>query len=102
MLSLVRRSFTPAVMLGWLLVGGPATAAVPEIKDDAHFFKAETLAKASEGETEIQGDGFCMPDVQVAVGLGRKARDHLRVTALLQVSVDDLGDEVRADVPPFG
>ena len=43
-----------------------------------------------------------MPDVQVAVGLGRKARDHFRVTALLQVSVDDLGDEVRADVPPFG
>ena len=56
MLSLVRRSFMPAVVLGWLLVGGPATAAVPEIKDDAHFFKAETLAKANNVVRQIHDE----------------------------------------------
>src|SRR5437899_12466704 len=47
MLSLVRWTLLPAVVLGWLLVGGAATAAVPEIKDEAHFFKADTLRKAN-------------------------------------------------------
>jgi len=55
-----------------------------------------------ERQTEIQADGLRMPDVQVAVGFGREAGGHLRGTALPEVLVDDLGDEVGADAPLMG
>src|SRR5215831_1688636 len=46
MLPLVRWTLMPAVVLGLLLIGGPAGAAGTEIKDEAHFFKPDTVRKA--------------------------------------------------------
>src|SRR6266851_1137406 len=56
MLSLVRWTLTPVVVLGWLLAGGPAIAAVPEVRDDAHLFKPETLKKANNIIREIHDE----------------------------------------------
>src|SRR5712692_10358791 len=56
MSSLVRWPLMPAVVLGWLLAGGLATAAVPEIKDEARFFKKETLQKANDIIREIHDE----------------------------------------------
>src|SRR5690242_13405500 len=46
MLSLMRWSWLPAVVLSLLLVGGPSSAAEPGIIDNAHFFKPETVKRA--------------------------------------------------------
>ena len=51
MFSLVRWTLMPAVVLGLLLVSGPAGAA--GIKDEAHFFKPETVRKADAIIREI-------------------------------------------------
>ena len=56
MLSLVRWTLMPAVVLGWLLAGGPAIAAVPEVKDDAHMFSPEARQKANNIIREIHDD----------------------------------------------
>ena len=56
MLSLVRWTLMPAVVLGWLLAGGQAIAAVPEVRDDGHFFKPETLKKANDIIREIHDE----------------------------------------------
>ena len=48
MVSPVRWALIPAVIVGWLVASGPAAAAVPEIKDDARFFSAETIRKAND------------------------------------------------------
>jgi hypothetical protein len=46
MFSLARRTVMPTLILAGLLVGGPAPAAGPEINDEGHFFKPETVSKA--------------------------------------------------------
>src|SRR5207253_4695224 len=56
MLSLLRWTLTPAIVLGWLLASGRATAAIPEIKDEAHFFNKETLQKANDVIREIHDE----------------------------------------------
>src|SRR5438128_11927602 len=53
MLSLLRWTLTPAVVLGWLMASGPAVA---EIRDEAHFFKKETLHKANDIIRQIHDD----------------------------------------------
>ncbi len=46
-------------------------------------------------DAEVQGDALGVPDVQVAVGLGREARHHLApVLAGSDVSQDEVEDEV--------
>src|SRR5262249_43006813 len=46
-------------------------------------------------EVEVEADRFGVPDVQVAVRLGRKSRDHAPVEAARRHVVgDDLPDEV--------
>src|SRR5260370_25906409 len=56
MLSLVRWTLMPAVVLGWLLAGGPAIAAVPEVRDDALLFTLETLKRANNIIREIHDE----------------------------------------------
>src|SRR5258708_18386684 len=46
------------------------------------------------GNAEVEADGLGVADVQVAVGLGRKARDDLRVTLRGDIRRDDVADEV--------
>ena len=48
------------------------------------------------GDAEVEAHGLGVADVQVAVGLGRKAGDHLRLPAGRQVGADDVADEVAA------
>ena len=45
-------------------------------------------------EAEVEADGLRVPEMQVAVRLGRKARHHLLVLAGGEVCLDDLADEV--------
>src|SRR6266851_216399 len=53
MLRIVRWALIPAVLVGWLLAGGIASAAVPEVKDEARILKPETLRKANAIIREI-------------------------------------------------
>src|SRR3989344_4019249 len=46
------------------------------------------------GQTEVHTDRLGVTDVQVAVGLRRKARDDLRVLARIQVRLDDRAQEI--------
>ena len=47
-------------------------------------------------ETEVQADRLGMTDVQVSVGLGRKARLHAALVLVgLQVFKNDVADEIR-------
>ena len=46
------------------------------------------------GDAEIEANGFRMADVQVAIGLRRKAGDAERVLPGLQISRDNIADEV--------
>ena len=46
------------------------------------------------GEAEVEADRLRVPEMQVAVRLGRKARHHLLVAAGAEVRLDDLADEV--------
>ena len=46
------------------------------------------------GDAEIQADRHRMPDMQVAVRLGREARDDLGVLATREVLRDDRADEI--------
>ena len=48
----------------------------------------------SRGDAEVQADRLGVADVEVAVRLGREARDHRRVPAAAQVVGHDLADEV--------
>ena len=54
------------------------------------------LAAELVGQAEVEADGLGVPDVQVAVGLGREARLDDRVAVLLglQVLDDDVADEI--------
>ena len=47
-------------------------------------------------DAEIEADRLRMPDVQVAVGLGRKARDDRGLPTVAQVGGHDVADEVGA------
>src|SRR5216110_1380382 len=50
-----RWALIPAVLIGWLAVAGPASAVlVSEVKDDAGFFKPETIKKANGEIKEIK------------------------------------------------
>ena len=46
------------------------------------------------GDAEIEADRHDVADVQVAVRLGRKPRDNLRVLAGLEIVMNNLADEV--------
>ena len=54
------------------------------------------VAAAAEllGDAEVEADRLGVADVQVAVGLGRKARHHARVPAGIEVGLHDVADEV--------
>ena len=52
------------------------------------------LAVVLTRDAEVQADRFRVADVQVAVGLGREARDDLRVFAGCDVRGDDVADEI--------
>jgi len=56
------------------------------------------VATAAEllGYTEVQADGLGVPDVKVAVGFGRKARDDRFDAAFAQVRGHDVPNEVAA------
>ena len=48
------------------------------------------------GNAEVETDGLRVPDVQVAVRLGREARvNPLRVPSRTQILVDDISDKIR-------
>ena len=55
------------------------------------------LAAELVGQPEVQADGLGVPDVQIAVGLGRKAGLDDRIAELLglQVLNHSVADEVR-------
>ncbi len=60
--------------------------------------KAQVAASAKLlGDAEIQADRFGVADVQIAVGLRRKAGDHLLHPACVEVGLDDVADEVAAN-----
>jgi hypothetical protein len=44
--------------------------------------------------TKIQTDRFGVPDMEIAVRLGRKTGHHLRSAPGLQISIDDVADEI--------
>jgi hypothetical protein len=47
------------------------------------------------GYAEVQADRFGVTDVQIAIRLGRKARDHAAVMAAgAQVVLNDVADEI--------
>src|SRR5579872_5708183 len=48
------------------------------------------------GDAEIQADRLGVADMEIAVGLGRKARHHAFDAARLEVGLDDIADEVAA------
>lgn len=54
MLFSVRTSLGPAVLLGWLLAAGAASAATPGVEDGAGFFSAEAVQKAQNQAKEIK------------------------------------------------
>src|SRR5205823_2765524 len=51
-------------------------------------------ASVVASDAEVQADGLGVTDVQVAVRLGRKARDDQRMLSRGKIFVDDLPDEV--------
>src|SRR5262249_17131756 len=55
------------------------------------------MAAVLECGAEVEADRLGVADVQVAVGLGRKARADLRVLAGAEVLVDHLVNEVYGD-----
>ncbi len=68
------------------------------------------VAAAAEllGDAEVEADRLGVADMQVAVGLRRKARHHALVPARLQVRLHDVADEIlprlacrRARLPPY-
>ena len=56
------------------------------------------VAAAAElrGDAEVEADRLGVADVEVAVGLGREARDDASVPPAAQVGGDDVADEVGA------
>jgi hypothetical protein len=54
------------------------------------------------GQAEIERDGLGVPDVEVAVGLGRETSDHGPDAAAREIGIDDVGDEVRRDAARLG
>ena len=57
--------------------------------------EAQVAAPAVLGrEAEVEADRLRVPEMQVAVRLGRKAGHHLPVAAGAEVRLDDLADEV--------
>ena len=57
------------------------------------------VAYAAEflGQAEVQADRLGMANVQVAVGLGRKARDDAGMLARIQVGLDDRAEKIGGD-----
>ena len=53
------------------------------------------LAAKRFRQTEVQADRFGMTDVQITVGLRRKARDDLGMLTRLQVGLDDRAEKIR-------
>ena len=52
------------------------------------------LAAVFNGRAKVEANRFGMPDMQVAVGLGRETRDHMIHTPVGEVIVDDFLNEV--------
>ncbi len=48
------------------------------------------------GDAEVEADRFGVADMEVAVGLGRKAGDDLADAAGVEVGLDDVADEIAA------
>ena len=66
--------------------------------DRVGVVEAEVTAAAGlPGDAEVEADRLGVPDVEVAVGLGREAGDDGRVLPGAQVLGDDVADEVAAD-----
>ena len=61
------------------------------------------VARAPEGRGgfEVDRDGLDVPDVQVAVGLGREARAHVAKPPAAQVFRHGFADEIGGDVRGF-
>ena len=55
------------------------------------------VAEAGElpGDAEVEANGLAMPDVQVAVGFGRKPGDDSLVSSGGDIRGDDVADEIR-------
>ena len=57
------------------------------------------LAAEVLSDAEVQVDGFCVADMQVAVGFGRKAGDDSAVVLIgFKVFFDDVADEIGAGI----
>src|SRR6185437_779305 len=50
-------------------------------------------------DAEVEANRLGMADVQIAIRLGRKARDHLFDAPGIQIGLDDVADEI---VPSLG
>ena len=46
------------------------------------------------GDPEIEADRFGVADMEIAVRLGRKSRDDLRITPRCEIGRDDVADEI--------
>jgi hypothetical protein len=63
--------------------------------DRVGVVKAQVAAAADLlGRAEVEADGLGMADVQIAVGLRRKAGDHGLAAAGVKIAADHLADEV--------
>src|ERR1700676_3392812 len=54
MLLISRRLLAPALVLTWLMAAGPARALTPEVKDQAGFFKPDTIKQANQIIRDIE------------------------------------------------
>ena len=61
-------------------------------------------ARVLAGDAEIEANGLRMPDVQIAVRLGREPRNNLRIALFRDMLRDDVADKVarRRRCRPFG
>ena len=77
--------------------GPPGTGKTTLAKMLAKYSKAEFIALSAVlfGDTKVDTDGFCVTDMQVAVGFRRESRvDHAVPFSGADIFVDDLTNEV--------
>ena len=59
------------------------------------LFRSIRMSAKFVGQAEVDADRFGMADVQIAVGLGRKARLHAAIVLIgLEILQNDIADKV--------
>jgi uncharacterized protein len=86
------RVLIPAVLAGWLLAAGAAPAAIPEVRDEAEFFKPDTVRQANRIIKEIHDrhkkellvETFDKPPADVAATLEKAGKDTAERNSLFE------------------